>query len=289
MDIKKIIYSSDRRIRFVWRILIFASLLLLSLAPLLLINNSTLQFFGAAVVLMIGLYFNARYLDKRDFSAYGLKLHRQTFVYLVVGILIGLLTVALLLGIGKLTETLSITKSSPSPELASALLFGCKMLLVAIIEETLYRGYLFSNLYESLPSKSLSKSSALILAVGLSSALFGLAHFGNDSASIRSMSLLTINGVVWCIPFILTNNLGLSIGLHAAWNFAQSLVGFTMSGNQAAHSFFTIENVGSVIWTGGEYGPDAGLLGLIGFLIMLFLSLVFIRFYDSSIKHSSER
>jgi len=264
-------------------------LLLLSLTPLLLINNSTLQFFGAAVVLITGLYLNAKYLDKRKFSEYGLKLQQPTFVYLVVGILIGVLTVALLLGIGKLTGTLSIAKFSSSPRLASALLFGLKMLLVAIIEETFYRGYIFTNFYESLRSTRISNHASLIIAVGLSSALFGLAHFGNDSASIRSVSFLTINGVVWCIPFILTSNLGLSIGLHASWNFTQSLVGFTMSGNKAEHSFFTIENVGSVMWTGGEYGPEAGLLGLIGFLIMLSLSLVYIRFYDSSVKHSPER
>lgn len=288
MNFKQLIYSDDNRFRVVWRILIFVSLLLLSLAPLLLINNSTLQFFGAAVIFIIGLYLNAKYLDKRKFSEYGLKLQQPTFVYLVVGILIGLLTVASLLGIGKLTETLSITKSSLSPQLASALLFGCKMLLVAIIEETFYRGYLFTNFFKSLRSTRISKHAALIIAVGLSSILFGLAHFGNDSASIRSVSFLTINGIVWCIPFILTNNLALSIGLHAGWNFTQSLVGFTMSGNKAEHSFFTIEDVGPVVWTGGEYGPEAGLLGLIGFSMMLLLSLAYIRSFKGKVKPSTK-
>lgn len=150
------------------------------------------------------------------------------------------------------------------------------MFLVGILEETFYRGYLLVNFYDGFKSKTISKKQSLFIAVILSSFLFGLAHFNNDNASIISMLFLTINGIVWCIPFIITQNLGLSIGLHTAWNFMQTLLGFTMSGNKAQHSFFTIENVGSDWLTGGEYGPEAGVLGLIGFAVMWSVSWLYL-------------
>ncbi|GAA4273982.1 hypothetical protein GCM10022258_32760 [Aquimarina gracilis] len=91
------------------------------------------------------------------------------------------------------------------------------------------------------------------------------------------MTLLTINGIVWCIPFVITKNLGLSTGLHAAWNFSQTLFGFTMSGNKSINSLLSIENIGSDLFTGGDYGPESGLLGLIGFVIMLLISLTYLK------------
>ena len=94
-----------------------------------------------------------------------------------------------------------------------------------------------------------------------------------------SIILLTINGMVWGIPFIMTKNLGLSIGQHMAWNFTQTQLGFTMSGNKALSSFYSIENNGSDLLTGGEYGPEAGILGLTGFFMMLLLPLIYLRLF----------
>ncbi|MEZ4945421.1 MAG: CPBP family intramembrane glutamic endopeptidase [Cyclobacteriaceae bacterium] len=283
MSLEKLFYSSDNRLQLLWRIIIFISLLLLAIAPLLLINNSTLQFLGATVILIISLYLNARYIDKRAFSEYGLKCTNKTFLYSVVGILIGAISVGLLLGVGYFTGTLAISKHIGTPDGQLLLLFGLKMFFVAIIEESLYRGYLFTNFYETFQSKGNSNNRfAFIAAVGVSSTLFGLAHFSTNNASVISIGFLIINGIVWCIPFIITNNLGLSIGMHFSWNFFQSFFGFTMSGNKASDSLLIIKNIGHPIWTGGDYGPEAGLLGLLGFLSMLLLSLVYLRVRSNS-------
>jgi hypothetical protein len=55
-----------------------------------------------------------------------------------------------------------------------------------------------------------------------------------------------------------------------------------MSGNKASDSLLMIKNIGHPIWTGGDYGPEAGLLGLLGFLSMLLLSLVYLRVRSNS-------
>ena len=277
MDIRMLFYNDVGRIKAVWRILIFVFLLSVSISPLLLIGNSYLQFVGASFILILGLYLNSKYLDKRDFQGSGLVLKKQTFTYLVIGILIGMLSVVSMLLIGKTTGIISVSEIISVPEPTFLIAFAFKMLLVAILEETFFRGYLITNLYDGFKSKKTSKKQALLISLVISSLLFGLAHFNNNNASMLSIILLTINGMIWGIPFIMTKNLGLSIGQHTAWNFTQTQLGFTMSGNKALSSFYSIENNGAGLLTGGEYGPEAGILGLIGFVMMLLLSLIYLR------------
>lgn len=277
MDIRMLVYNNVGRIKAVWRILLFIFLLSISISPLILIENSYLQFVGALFILILGLYLNSKYLDKRDFQEYGLVFKKQTFTHLVIGILIGMLSVVSMLLIGKTTGIISVSEIISVPEPTLLIAFAFKMILVAILEETFFRGYLITNLYDGFKSKKTSKKQALLISLVISSLLFGLAHFNNNNASILSIILLTINGMIWGIPFIMTKNLGLSIGLHTAWNFTQTQLGFTMSGNKALSSFYSIENNGSDLLTGGEYGPEAGILGLIGLVFMLLISLIYLK------------
>lgn len=277
MDVQNLFYNNNSRLRTLWRILIFICLLLLAILPLILINNSYLQFFGAILILIFGLYLNSKYLDKRDFLEYGLVFKKGTFVHLLIGILIGFFSVVLIFFIGKVTGILLVSEVSSAPSLPLLFPFALKMLLVGILEETFFRGYLFTNIYDGFKSKTISKKQALLIALVVSSIFFGLAHFNNSNASILSIIFLSINGMVWCIPFVITKNLGLSIGLHTAWNFTQTQIGFTMSGNKALNPFYRIENNGSDLLSGGEYGPEAGILGLIGFIAMLLLSLTYLN------------
>ncbi|WP_432279854.1 CPBP family intramembrane glutamic endopeptidase [Pricia mediterranea] len=103
--------------------------------------------------------------------------------------------------IGKKTDILSISESISMPKPQLAIPFAFKMFLVAILEETFFRGYLFTNLYEGFRSKKISDKQARLISLAVSSLLFGLAHFSNNHASILSIVLLTINGMVWCIQY----------------------------------------------------------------------------------------
>jgi len=195
---------------------------------------------------------------------------------LLVGLQVGFLSVVLIFLIGTSTDILVIAKVKSALNIPVLFLFALKMLLVGIFEETFFRGYLFTTIYDGFRSKKISEKQALLIALTVSSVFFGFAHLGTSNASFLSTLFLSINGMAWCIPFIITKNLGLSIGLHTAWNLTQTLIGFTMSGNKPINSFYIIESNGSDLLTGGEYGPEAGILGLIGFIIMLSLSLTYL-------------
>ncbi|WP_421871380.1 CPBP family intramembrane glutamic endopeptidase [Marinoscillum sp.] len=284
MNWKEIFYASDKRLRTVWRVLLFVGLLVSAVFPLILLEDKTLQFLGAVIILWVGIHLNARLLDKLPVVNYGLQISRKSLIQLLIGLIIGVLAVGLMLVIGLFSETIELTRRKAAMNSNSFLIFTINMLLVAILEESLYRGYLLTTIRSSFNYKNGIK--ALSTSIFISSVAFGLAHLGNHHASLISVTLLTLNGLVWCIPFVLTRSLGLSIGMHASWNITQSMLGFTMSGNKAGKALFSITNDGNSLINGGEYGPEAGLMGLMGFLIMLGLSYLYIKLTQGSLDLS---
>jgi uncharacterized protein len=78
---------------------------------------------------------------------------------------------------------------------------------------------------------------------------------------------------------VLTGRLGLPIGIHITWNFFQGNVfGFPVSGNvfQAA-TFLAINQTGPRLWTGGAFGPEAGLIGLIAISLGSVLTVIWVQ------------
>lgn len=144
------------------------------------------------------------------------------------------------------------------------------MILVAIWEEMVFRGYLLINITEGAYHASLGHKGALAVGTLISSLLFGFAHFFNPNADLLSSINIMMAGVVLALPFLITGRLALSIGAHFGWNFFQGGVfGFQVSGAGFRHSLIRINETGPDLWTGGVFGPEAGLLGVFGFLIML--------------------
>ena len=152
-------------------------------------------------------------------------------------------------------------------------------LLVGIYEELLVRGYIMKNLAEGLGFHPLGSRVGMLLALLLSSALFGLLHAGNPNASTLSTFGLFLAGLLLGLPVLLTDELAIPIGLHITWNFFQGNVfGFPVSGTAVNRTtFIAVKQGGPDLWTGGAFGPEAGLLGFAAILVGVILIVWWVR------------
>jgi hypothetical protein len=70
-----------------------------------------------------------------------------------------------------------------------------------------------------------------------------------------------VGGFDLAYGYIRTRQLWLPIGLHLGWNFFEGTVyGFQVSGMEGLPRLVLQHVAGPVIWTGGSFGPEAGLL-----------------------------
>ncbi|MEO1046002.1 MAG: type II CAAX endopeptidase family protein [Pseudomonadota bacterium] len=258
------------QVRLLWRLAGFAVLFGLLVSPLLLLDSALLQFAIGAILLTILLSLWGRRIEHRKLADYGLSADTSMAGELCIGAALAGGAVAIIF---LLTHGLGFAGSAeydPAALLTAGFwLFLVKALLVGYWEEVLFRGYLFVNIRDSAAT-SFGPRQGKMIAVLITSLLFGLAHAGTSSFSWSALAILSFNGVVFCVPMLVTGRLGLSIGMHAAWNFSQSKVfGFAMSGNPSAGSVLRAEMTGPDLWTGGNYGPEAGLAGIMGLLVLL--------------------
>jgi membrane protease YdiL (CAAX protease family) len=128
-------------------------------------------------------------------------------------------------------------------------------LLVAVFEEVTFRGLLFRIVENGLGSWG-----ALIV----SAIFFGGAHLGNPGATLGSSIAIALEaGVLLGAIYMATRSLWMVIGVHWAWNYFEGPVfGTQVSGNDIPSLLHSVTD-GPVLWTGGAFGPEAGLFAVI--------------------------
>ena len=221
----------------------------------------------AGVVAVAGLLFDRRRLGDFGFSldrawwvdfgfGLGLGVFLMTFVFLVQ-LAAGWVTVVGFLA----TDTASLDFL---PWFAASV---AVFLAVGFYEELLARGYVLTNVAEGLAGY-VGRRWAVAVAVAVSSGLFGLVHAGNPNATPVSTLTISLAGVFLALGYALTDELAIPVGLHITWNFAQgTLYGFPVSGTGFGVSVIDTRTTGPAVFTGGPFGPEAGLVGVAAILL----------------------
>ena len=88
-----------------------------------------------------------------------------------------------------------------------------------------------------------------------------------------------MGGIFLGMGYVLTGSLAIPIGTHITWNFFQGNVfGFPVSGTTFFPvTFAAIEQSGPDAWTGGSFGPEGGLMGLLAILLGILAVAVWVR------------
>jgi membrane protease YdiL (CAAX protease family) len=140
-------------------------------------------------------------------------------------------------------------------------------LAVGISEELLSRGYQLKNLAEGL--RGCGKRSSVAMATLLSSLVFGGLHAFNEHSTMVSCLSVSLAGMMLATGRIVFGNLAAPIGIHVAWNLFQGpILGFPVSGNVIPGGPIELVQAGPAVWTGGQFGPEAGLIGVLAVVVL---------------------
>jgi len=220
-------------------------------------------------ILVIGsVWLAARWFDHRRLSDYGLRITRTWRRDFLFGLALGAVLMSGVFlwecHVGWITIVGSLRTKTAGFSLSLGIFFILtKDLCVGIYEEIVSRGYLLTNLVDGFEGVSgLGYRGAVAISILLSSTLFGALHAFNENSTLYSTVNLAFIGIMFAVAYVATGELGLPIGLHISWNLFQGLVfGLAVSGDKEVASMLAIKQSGPLAFTGGAFGPEAGLTG----------------------------
>ena len=287
-DLRSLLRAPSGRLRTPWRLLV-AGLLLVAVnlavavafvawdvpvdpgatdGPRLAVGLLALTVDGVAVAGAVLLA--ARYLDHRRLGDLGLSVDGAWWRDLGVGAALGVALVGgayaagLLLGVYEA----SFDPAGPAgyPLSVWLALVVATMVAVGVYEELLLRGYLLTNLAEGFAA-FLGRRGAVLAALAVSSAAFGLLHGRNPSATTLGLVTIALAGVLLGLGYVATGRIALPVGLHVTWNLTHVLLGVPVSGLRLGVRLVETETTGAQLVHGGAFGPEGGLLGLAATLV----------------------
>jgi len=220
-------------------------------------------------LLIATLLLAARYLDHRTPAGTGFHIDRRWWTDLGFGLVLGAVLMALIfmteLALGWVTVSGHLATATPGlPFWLAVLVPLIVYVAVGVGEELWSRGYVLVNLTEGLHGSRVGPTAAIVAATLIQAVVFALLHAGTPGASAASAGVEVVLGLLFAAGVLLTGDLAIPIGLHISWNFCEGNVfGFAVNGSMSSTGGFLMTRQGGpVAWTGGSYGPEAGLLAV---------------------------
>lgn len=204
------------------------------------------------------IYLARRFVDKRSFTSLGFSINKQAGFDILMGIgipfILFLVIYLVEFSMGWLKfDSFAWQTNSPSLVISQTTRYFIWFIFVAWNEELVYRGYIMQSLASGLN---------LVLGILISSIYFGIEHLSNPNSNGMAVAGIFLAGLFLAYAYVRTGQLWLSIGLHLGWNFFESAVfGFPVSGYDRP-GLFHITVSGPEFWTGGAFGPEAGIIML---------------------------
>lgn len=229
-----------------------------------------MQLISAFVLVYFILWTWLRFVEKRPFWTLGYELKNALSQY-ACGFLLGALMFAGSVGILALFGSVSFEQGDPTQQ-GLAALGGVSLVLLGWIiqggaEEALMRGWV-------LPVIGARYKPWIGLLI--SSIIFAFLHGLNPNLSVIALLNLTLFGVFAGLYAMREGSMWGISALHSVWNWVQgNFFGFQVSGtNASGGTLINLMETGADWLTGGEFGPEGGLVVtaviVIGIFIVLF-------------------
>ena len=248
-----------------WWILIFLALFVAS-QPLYRVTSKAVQRLGVdkpwlaplPVVFLVLVTWACLRLRREPLAAVGLRLDFAWARGVLGGALLGTALILIVAGLIALAGGVRF-HLDPARGLGALAMGAWAFTWVALLEELLFRGFVFQRLVDGV-----GRWPAL-LAMAL---LFALAHWGNPGMEGSTLAWASIDTVLGALllglAYLRTGSLALPIGIHFGWNWAQgALLGFDVSGFGQA-GWLLPELLDKPQWfTGGAFGPEASVFSVL--------------------------
>lgn len=196
-------------------------------------------------------------IEGRNFADYGLPWRRAFLLPFWQGAVFSFASFTILLLAMRLAGAFSFGPISLHgfDVWRSALAWSVPLFLSALLEDFTYRGYLLFTLTTGI---------GFWPAAIVTSVLMGGMHYFNPAGHGLGPVAATMYCLVTCLVLRRTGDLWMPLGIHAAWNWAEVyFYGVPDSGFPAVGHFFNGNFHGSLLLTGGGFGPEASIFNLI--------------------------
>ena len=216
------------------------------------IFTHTFGFFPVAILV----FFVVKIVEGRSLTSIGFR-KNKFFIKFILGFLLGFLSFTIvtvvLLVTGNIAENPDTSLLRGVPAIGPVILVIFAWIVQSGTEEIFSRGWMLT---------SIGAKYNKVLAIIVTSLFFSVLHFTSGEVTIIAAINIALAGILLAIYVIKSNDLWGAIGWHSAWNWAQgSVYGFQVSGNDLKlPSIFQLHSVGNKTITGGNFGPEAGIV-----------------------------
>src|SRR5690625_3869150 len=203
-----------------------------------------------------------RFINREKFSRIGLSWHGKDLVF---GLFLGAISITVIFFALYVTGSISLLNPLTKPSFSIfTLLFLLMFILVGLLEEIFFRGYIISTMA--------SRHNKKWVIYVVSAILFSIVHGSNPNVTVLGLINIALVGLLFAYMFDTTKSLWLPIGYHITWNYFQGNVfGFAVSGLSPNGLYKIKLQEGNELITGGAFGLEGGLLAtlaiILGFLV----------------------
>jgi membrane protease YdiL (CAAX protease family) len=196
-------------------------------------------------------------LDNRPASALGLGRSRSSVLRFLTGFGVGGALIAGAALLLLVTGAFSFLPDTGSP-VRLIWFFTWTLLFFAIsalFEEAIFRGYPFQVLVEWI---------GVWPAIAIASGIFALMHGRNPGITTLAAVNIFLAGVLLSLAYLRTLSLWFATGVHLGWNWVMAgPFDFPVSGIAFDAPMYSGDVRGAALWTGGDFGPEAGLVSTV--------------------------